>query len=89
MKPRRDDAADRWAKANPPTREEIDRDLARKVAAWARSWERCPLAGCRRNKRCLKQGHCRTYFDRPMTEEERLFIREQIDKLVANDASSD
>jgi len=64
-------------------REEIDRDLARRIAAWAKSWEHCPLAGCRRNNRCLKSERCRAVGDRPFTHEDGLAIGEQIRALIA------
>jgi hypothetical protein len=58
------------------TVEEIDRDLAEKIAAWAMVWETCTLPGCRRNARCLHEQDCRMHTDRPWTEEDRNWVRE-------------
>lgn len=69
-------------------RDRIDRDLARRIAAWAKSYERCPLAGCRRNSRCLKPDNCRAVSREPVTEEQRIEIRRHIDALVEADGAS-
>jgi hypothetical protein len=63
------------------TVEEIDRDLAEKIAAWAKTWEVCVDAGCRRNARCLHQQDCRMHTERPWTEEDRASVREWLDRM--------
>jgi hypothetical protein len=85
MKPRRHVSSDRPVDDPLSVRDKIDRDLARRIAAWAAFHTACPLAGCRRNRRCLKPGHCRACSDRPLTEEERLAIRGQIDSMAEGD----
>lgn len=59
-------------------RERLDRSLYRKIAAWAKTWERCVLAGCRRNKRCLHEDACRMHSDKPWTEKDRAMLRDAI-----------
>jgi hypothetical protein len=57
------------------TTEEIDRDAYRRISAWAKLWEDCTLAGCRRNARCLHEGACRMHTDKPWTEEQIRSVR--------------
>ena len=52
-------------------REKLDRDLLRKIEAWAKVWEQCPVAGCRRNARCLLSAQCRAVSREPMSAEEQ------------------
>lgn len=56
----------------------IERVFAEKVAAWAKMWERCSLAACRRNARCRHEESCRVLSDAPLTEEGRTLIRNAI-----------
>jgi hypothetical protein len=56
-------------------REQFEREALRKVRAWARTWEGCPLAGCRRNNRCLREDACRGVPEE-LTEEHLRLIRE-------------
>ncbi len=50
-------------------RERLRRSLLDRIEAWARVFEDCPVAGCRRNERCLHRDQCRVP-ETPMTEEE-------------------
>jgi hypothetical protein len=58
--------------------ERLDRELARKISEWARTWERCPLAGCRRNNRCLDFDNCRGVSHEPLSEEDLQKLREAL-----------
>ena len=55
--------------------ERLDRRILRAVQEWAKLWETCPLAGCRRNRRCLHEDACRTPPGGPMTDEDAAEIR--------------
>jgi hypothetical protein len=56
----------------------IDRELDRKITAWARTWEHCPRAGCRRNNRCLHLDNCRGVSHEPLTEEDWQMLRDAL-----------
>jgi hypothetical protein len=58
-------------------RDRIDRQLARKISAWAKIWERCPEAGCRRNARCRHEDDCRGVSGE-MTDEDCRWVGEQL-----------
>jgi hypothetical protein len=60
-------------------RDRLDRVLAEKIGAWAKLWETCPNAGCRRNARCLQEDDCRMHTGEELTEEECASIREWLD----------
>jgi hypothetical protein len=62
-------------------RDRIDRDLFRRIAAWAMLWEECPDAGCRRNGRCLQEDDCRMHTDEPWTEEDSRWVRDWLDNM--------
>ncbi len=64
--------------------ERIDRDLTRRIRAWAKTWETCVVAGCRRNKRCLHEKACRMHSDKPWTEEDRAMMRDAIAAMDDN-----
>jgi hypothetical protein len=69
-------------------RDRLDRVLAEKIVAWAKIWEACPNAGCRRNARCLQQDDCRMHEDIDDNwppEEERIRILEAIERLSVDD----
>ena len=76
MKPRkprapRETPFEKWAADQHRRCERVQRELDRKISAWARSWERCPLAACRRNHRCLRDGDsCRAISQEPLTNED-------------------
>jgi hypothetical protein len=59
-------------------RREMNRSILRTIRAWAGTHERCPLAGCRRNGRCLDLDDCRYVDPRQYTEEENAAFRRQI-----------
>jgi len=61
----------------------MERDLTRRILAWARSHERCPLHGCRRNGRCLKPENCRAVTREEMTDAERLELGRQVMQALA------
>jgi hypothetical protein len=55
--------------------ERLDRRILRAVQEWAKLWEDCPNAGCRRNRRCLHEQACRSHDDAEWTEESLDAIR--------------
>lgn len=57
---------------------QFQRNMVRKIRAWARTWERCPLAGCRRSGRCRRFDACRGVSDEPPTPEQLALIRAAI-----------
>ncbi|MEO8668622.1 MAG: hypothetical protein ABI399_08910 [Bauldia sp.] len=65
-------------------RNAVHERLRRSIMAWARTHERCPLAGCRRNGKCLHQESCRVRHDAaPLTPEQQTEIRRIIEKEKA------
>lgn len=69
-------------------RERLDRSLFRKIEAWARIFEHCPVAGCRRNERCLHRDKCRVPETQMSPEEEEALwrdFRRQLRAALAGD----
>lgn len=60
-------------------REDLRRQLLEKIIAWAEYHEECPVAGCRRNARCLKPDKCRVISDEPWTKEEEAEVRGRLE----------
>lgn len=85
LDPARVEAHRRW-------REELNRELYRHIAAWAKLYENCPRAGCRRNGVCMRPDGCHAHSDRPMSEEERLWmgklVREALNAHMESRAKS-
>jgi hypothetical protein len=77
-KPRRALTPEEQAAAAQRYVDRLERVFAEKVAAWAKLWERCSLAACRRNVRCRHAESCRMLSDAPLTEEGRTLIRDAI-----------
>lgn len=80
-KPRRPLTQEERSAAADRELERLDRRIFRAVQEWAKLWETCPLAGCRRNKRCLHEDACRMHSDEPWTEEDRKLVRDAIDAM--------
>ena len=57
-------------------RERLRRSLLGRIEAWARTFEDCPVAGCRRNERCLHRARCRVPRVSMSPEEEQALWRE-------------
>lgn len=67
----------------PFCRAEVERQLLEKIVAWARFHERCPLGGCRRNARCLRDDDCRAVSSEPLSDERRLQIGRHVRAALA------
>lgn len=62
-----------------PAHEDVEARLARRIAAWARTWTKCPLNACQRAGACRRAGDCRA-IDRtepvgPFSEHHRRILR--------------